>query len=45
MHPLRGDRSGQYAIRLGDRERLIITFENEAFTIVSVEEVSKHYGD
>lgn len=45
MHPLKGDRRGHYAIRLGERERLIITFEDDAWTIVSVEEVSKHYGD
>ena len=45
MHPLKGSRRGQYAIRLGDRERLIVAFEDDAWTIVSVEEVSKHYGD
>jgi plasmid maintenance system killer protein len=45
MHPLKADRRGQYAIRLGDRERLIVTFEDDAWTIVRVEEVSKHYGD
>jgi toxin HigB-1 len=45
MHPLKGSRRGQYAIRLGDRERLIVTFEDDAWTVVSVEEVSKHYGD
>jgi proteic killer suppression protein len=45
MHPLKGGRQGQFAIRLGDRERLIIAFEDDAWTIVSVEEVSKHYGD
>jgi proteic killer suppression protein len=45
MHPLKGDRRGQFAIRLGDRERLIVKFENDAWTIVRVEEVSKHYGD
>ena len=45
MHSLKGDRRGQYAIRLGDRERLIVAFEDDAWTIVRVEEVSKHYGD
>lgn len=45
MHPLKGDRRGQFAIRLGDRERLIVAFDDDAWTIVSVEEVSKHYGD
>ncbi|MGZ5426694.1 MAG: type II toxin-antitoxin system RelE/ParE family toxin [Thermoanaerobaculia bacterium] len=45
MHPLKGDRRGQFAIRLGGRERLIVAFEDDAWTIVRVEEVSKHYGD
>lgn len=45
VHPLKGDRHGQFALSLGDRERLIIAFEDDAWTIVSVEEVSKHYGD
>jgi plasmid maintenance system killer protein len=45
MHPLKGERRGQYSIRLGDRERLIVAFEDDAWTIVRVEEVSKHYGD
>jgi plasmid maintenance system killer protein len=45
MHPLKGERRGQYSVRLGDRERLIVAFEDDAWTIVRVEEVSKHYGD
>lgn len=45
MHPLKGGRRGQFAMRLGDRERLIVAFEGDAWTIVRVEEVSKHYGD
>jgi plasmid maintenance system killer protein len=45
MHPLKGARRGQHAIRLGERERLIVAFEDDAWTIVRVEEVSKHYGD
>jgi plasmid maintenance system killer protein len=45
MHPLKGGRRGQHAIRLGDRERLIVAFQDDAWTIVRVEEVSKHYGD
>jgi plasmid maintenance system killer protein len=45
MHPLKGARSGQHAIRLGERERLIVAFEDDAWTIVRVEEVSRHYGD
>jgi plasmid maintenance system killer protein len=45
LHPLKGDRKGQWSIRLGERERLIVTFENDTWTIVRVEEVSQHYGD
>jgi len=45
MHPLKGERRGQFAIRLGERERLIVGFEDDAWTIVRVEEVSRHYGD
>jgi len=45
LHPLKGDRKGQFSIRLGERERLIVTFEDDARTIVRVEEVSRHYGD
>ena len=45
LHPLKGDLEGRYSIRLGERERLIVSFENDAWTIVRVEEVSRHYGD
>jgi plasmid maintenance system killer protein len=45
MHPLKGDRKGQYAIRLGDRERLIVAFADTKLTVVRIEEVSQHYGD
>jgi len=45
MHPLKGSRRGQFAIRLGDRDRLIVSFEDDAWTIVRVEEVSRHYGN
>jgi proteic killer suppression protein len=45
IHPLKGERKGQYAIRLGERERLIVTFSDAALTIVRVEEVSRHYDD
>lgn len=45
IHPLKGERKGQYSIRLGERERLIVTFADEDLTIVRIEEVSKHYGD
>ena len=42
---MKGERKGQFSIHLGERERLIVAFENDAWTIVRVEEVSKHYGD
>src|SRR4051794_5601684 len=45
LHPLKGERKGQYAIRLGERERLIVTFADMDLTVVRVEEVSRHYGD
>jgi plasmid maintenance system killer protein len=45
LHPLKGARKGQYAIRLGDRERLILTFADAGLTVVRIEEVSRHYGD
>ena len=40
-----GERKGQYAIRLGDRERLIVAFLDTELTVVRIEEVSQHYGD
>ncbi len=45
LHPLKGDRKGQYAIRLGDRERVIVTFADAGLTVVRIEEVTQHYGD
>ncbi|MGH7535820.1 MAG: type II toxin-antitoxin system RelE/ParE family toxin [Gemmatimonadales bacterium] len=45
FHPLRGDHRGQYALRLTDRARLIVTFVQRTTLTVRVEEVSKHYGD
>jgi hypothetical protein len=45
MHPLKGERKGQYAIRLGDRERLIVTLAHEQMTLVQIEEVTKRCGD
>ncbi len=45
LHPLKGERKGQYAIRLGDRERLIVSFAAADLTVVRIEEVSRHYGD
>lgn len=45
MHPRKGGRKGQYAIRLGGRERLIKAFADAELTVVRIEEVSQHYGD
>ena len=45
LHPLKGQRRGQHALRLDDTWRLIVRFEGERLTIVTVEEVTKHYGD
>lgn len=45
FHALKGNRKGQYAISLGRDYRLIVTFQNEQFTVVRVEEVTDHYGD
>jgi proteic killer suppression protein len=44
-HPLRGDRQGQYAVKLTGFYRLIFTLQGDALKIVRIEEVSKHYGD
>jgi plasmid maintenance system killer protein len=45
FHALEGAKSGQYAIRLDDAWRLVVSFDDKGMTIVRVEEVSKHYGD
>ena len=44
-HPLKGDRQGQYAIKLTGFYRLIFTLRGDEMEIVHIEEVSKHYGD
>jgi proteic killer suppression protein len=43
LHPLKGDRQGQYAIKLVGRWRLVIVPVGE--DKVRLEEVTKHYGD
>ena len=43
-HPLRGSRRGQYAITLTGQWRLIVT-KGDTESDVSVQEVSRHYGD
>lgn len=45
LHPLKGDRKGEWAMTLAGAWRLIVVFENEQMTIVRVEEVSDHYDD
>lgn len=42
FHKLTGDRAGQYAINLDGFYRLHVTVGDE---MVTIEEVSKHYGD
>jgi len=44
-HQLKGNRVGQWAIKLTGFYRLIFTLESERLEIVCIEEVSKHYGD
>lgn len=44
LHPLKGDRAGQYAIDITNRVRLVLTYQDDEQTI-RVEEVSQHYGD
>jgi proteic killer suppression protein len=45
FHRLKGGRTGQYAISLTDRVRLIFTVKAHGRGVIRVEEVSKHYGD
>ena len=45
FHPLKGDRQGQHSITLIDRWRMVVTFRDDALTVVRIEEVSAHYGD
>lgn len=44
LHPLKGDRVGQYAIDVSKRVRLILSYQEDTRTI-RVEEVSQHYDD
>ena len=45
LHPLTGDRKGQYAVTLHDRWRLIFTIHGTPPSRVHIEEVTIHYGD
>ena len=42
LHPLGGDREGQYALTLVGRWRIIVRPERD---LIVVEEVTNHYGD
>lgn len=42
-HPLKGNRKGQWAVRLTGYHRLIFTLRGDHRDIVRIEEVSKHY--
>lgn len=44
-HPLKGDRKGEYAVKLTGFYRLIFTVEGDNLHIAMIEEVSKHYDD
>lgn len=44
-HPLKGDRKGEWAIKLTGFFRLIFTLHGNNFEIAQIEEVSKHYDD
>ncbi len=44
-HPLKGDREGQYAIKLTGFYRLIFTMDGDNLNIAMIEKVSKHYDD
>lgn len=45
FHPMEGNKKGTYSVTLIDRWRMEVSFHDEAFTIVRVEEVSQHYGN
>ena len=42
LHPLHGDRSGDWSIVVHDRWRLLVRFEGSTVHLL---EVSNHYGD
>jgi proteic killer suppression protein len=44
-HPLKGNRKGQYAVKLTGFYRLIFTVDGDCLDIALIEEVSKHYDD
>lgn len=44
-HQLRGDRQGQWTVKLTRFYRLIFTLQGKKLEIAHIEEVSKHYDD
>ncbi|MFH1007976.1 MAG: type II toxin-antitoxin system RelE/ParE family toxin [Candidatus Latescibacterota bacterium] len=44
-HSLKGNRQGQWAVKLTGFTRLIFTLEGERLEVARIEEVSKHYDD
>lgn len=44
-HPLKGDRTGQWAVALTEAWRLILKVKGDALEIARIEEVSNHYED
>ena len=44
LHQLRGNRRGEYSLRLNVQMRLIVEHDEARQTVI-VKEVSKHYGD
>jgi len=45
IHPLKGNRHGQFAVSLTGFYRLIFTLHGDALEIANIEQVSKHYDD
>ena len=45
FHPMEGNKKELYSVTLVGRWRMEVSFQNDALTIVRVEEVSQHYGD
>ena len=45
LHPLKGARKGQHGLNLDVEWRMVVRFEGARWTVVRVEEVSRHYGD
>jgi len=44
-HELKGNRQGEWSVKLTGFYRLIFTLSGEQLEIVCIEEVSKHYDD